>query len=383
MRVTLADVFDRLVAEGLAPAEAADRARAALGGAVDATPSWLARVIAGFGAWIATGCLIGFLVITKIVNDETSAIIVGAVFVAGAVYLRRAAKPEEDFKRQLALAASLAGQVLVIVGVAATTESATAAGLVALAMSVILIPLAPDQAHRFMSALIGSIAAIAAVADVKLAWTIGPVGPWGDVVVRGSDLVVLVIIAVTAYVWRLELRERSRELAEMLEPVGYGTLTALFGVLLFSAMFAALDDLVRASRSAKVNAWHLGPATTLGLTATLIALELCIFAEQRVKPRREAVVVAIVATLVLGVLTLSTPGVIAAVTVLTLGFDRRNRILIGLAVVFLVKFSSVYYYSLRMTLLEKSIVLVASGLLLLAARAYAKLRFEPRAGDAA
>jgi hypothetical protein len=36
-----------------------------------------------------------------------------------------------------------------------------------------------------------------------------------------------------------------------------------------------------------------------------------------------------------------------------------------------------------MRLLEKSIVLVASGLLLLAARAYAKLRFEPRAGDAA
>jgi uncharacterized membrane protein len=382
MRLTLADVFDRLLAEGLAPAETADRARAALQDAVDATPSWLARVLAGFGAWIATGCLIGFLIITKIVNDDTSAIIVGAVFVAGAVYLRRTAKPDEDFKRQLALAASLAGQVLMIVGVAATTESATAAGLVALAMSVVLIPLVPDQAHRFMSALIGSIAAMAAVADLKLAWTIGAIGPWGDVVARGSDLAALVIIAVAAYVWRFELRERSRELAEVLEPVGYGTLTALFGVLLFSTIFALADDLVRGSRSTKVNAWHLGAATTLGITAALIALELRIFAEQRLKPRREAVVVAIAATLVLSALTLSTPGVMAAVTVLTLGFDRRNRILIGLAVVFLVKFSSAYYYSLRMTLLEKSTVLVASGLLLLAARAYAELRFTPREADA-
>jgi hypothetical protein len=164
MRLTLADVFDRLVAEGLAPPEAADRARAALEDAVDTTPPWFARVIAGFGAWIATGCLIGFLVITKIVNDETSAMIVGAVLVAGAAYLRRTAEAEQDFKRQLALAASLAGQVLVIAGVVAETKSATAAGLVALAMSVVLIPLVPDQAHRFMSGLIGSIAAIAAVA---------------------------------------------------------------------------------------------------------------------------------------------------------------------------------------------------------------------------
>jgi uncharacterized membrane protein len=382
MRLTLADVFDRLVAEGLAPAEAAERARVAPQGAVDATPSWLARVLAGFGAWVATGCLIGFLIITKIVNDDTSAIIVGAVFVAGAVYLRRAAKPDEDFKRQLALAASLAGQVLMIVGVAATTESATAAGLVALAMSVVLIPLVPDQAHRFMSALIGSIAAMAAVADLKLAWTIEAIGPWGDVVVRGSDLAALVITAVTAYVWRFDLRDRSRELAEMLEPVGYGTLTALFGVLLFSTIFALADDLVRGSRSTKVNAWHLGAATTLSITAALIALELRIFAEQRVKPRREALVAAIGATLVLSALTLSTPGVMAAVTVLALGFDRRNRILIGLAVVFLVKFSSAYYYSLRMTLLEKAIVLVVSGLLLLAARAYAELRFKPREADA-
>jgi hypothetical protein len=201
-------------------------------------------------------------------------------------------------------------------------------------------------------------------------------------VVRGSDLAALVIVAVTAYIWRFELRERSRELAEMLEPVGYGTLTALFGVLLFSTIFALADDLVRGSRSTKVNAWHLGAATTLSITAALIALELRIFAEQRVKPRREALVAAIGATLVLSALTLSTPGVMAAVTVLALGFDRRNRILIGLAVVFLVKFSSAYYYSLRMTLLEKAIVLVVSGLLLLAARAYAELRFKPREADA-
>jgi uncharacterized membrane protein len=92
--------------------------------------------------------------------------------------------------------------------------------------------------------------------------------------------------------------------------------------------------------------------------------------------------VAVGATVLLGLLTLSTPGLIAAVAVLTLGFDRRNRILIGIAAVFLVKFASVYYYSLRMTLLAKSVVLVASGVLLLAARAYVYLRYKPSEADA-
>ena len=49
-------------------------------------------------------------------------------------------------------------------------------------------------------------------------------------------------------------------------------------------------------------------------------------------------------------------------------FDRRNRVLLGLAIVFLLVFGSMYYYSLHLTLLEKSAVLAGSGALLLAIR---------------
>jgi hypothetical protein len=376
MRLTIADVLNAIVAEGLAPPESIGRARVALEGAVDTSPPWFARAIAGFGAWIATGCLLGFLVVTKIVDGEMSAIIVGAIFVAASVVLRRSAEADEEFKRQLAFAGSLAGQVLVIVGVLGEWRSAALAGLVALAVSVVLIPLVPDQAHRFMSGLISSIAALAAVADLRLAWALGDVGPLGTISVRGTDLAALAIAALIAYVWRGKILERTRKVAEMLEPVGYGMIVGLFAVLLFSSLFAVADDLVRGSRSSRVNAWHLGPLTTAGITAALITLEMQIFLEQRVRSQREAVVVAVTGTVLLGLLTLSTPGLIAAVATLTLGFDRRNRILMWLATVFLVKFASVYYYSLRMTLLEKSIVLAASGLLLLAGRAYLEFRYK-------
>ena len=382
MRLTIADIFNQLLAEGLAPPDSIEKARAALAGAVDTSPPWFARVIAGFGAWFATGCLIGFLVVTKIVDEEMSAIGGGAILVAAAVYLRRNADAEEEFKRQLAFAGSLAGQVLVVVGVVGETRSGALAGLVALVMSVVLIPLVPDQAHRFMSGLIGSIAAVAAMADLHLAWAVGDVGPLGRLVVRGSDLAALAIVAVAAFIWRIGIRGRSRDVAEMLDPVGYGTIAGMFAVLLFSSIFAIADDLVRGPQSTRVNAWHLGPLTTVGIAAVLIALELAIVSEQRVKPRVEAMVGMVGGTALLGLLTLSTPGIMAAISVLVLGFDRRNRILIGLAIVFLVKFASIYYYSLHMTLLEKSIVLVASGLLLVAARAYVEFRYRPSEADA-
>jgi Domain of unknown function (DUF4401) len=381
MRLTIADVLNQVVAEGLAPPESVEQARTALEGADDPSPPWFARVFAGLGAWIATGALIGFLVAVEIVDNETSAIVVGAILVTGAVYLRRAANAEAEFMRQLAFAASLAGQVLMVFGVSNATNSATMAALVALVLSAVLIALVPDQAHRFMSGLIGSIAALATMADLRLEWTVGDFGPFGRFVASGTDLAALAIVVLTAYVWRIGIRERPRELAETLEPVGYGTIVALLGVLLFSSIFAAADQLVRGPAS-RVNEWHLGPLTTVGMTAALIALELAIFAEQRARATVDAVVVAVAGTVLVGLLTLSTPGIMAAVTVLTLGFDRRNRILIGLAIVFLVKFASVYYYSLRMTLLEKAVVLVVSGLVLLAARVYIELRYDPGEAEA-
>jgi Domain of unknown function (DUF4401) len=376
MRLTVAEVLDQLVAEGLAPPESIDRARAAFRNAAGSSPPWYARVIAGVGAWIATGFLIGFLAVTKIVNDEVGAMIVGAILIGAAVILRRGADPEEEFKRQLALALSLAGQVLVIVGVVAKTDSAALAGLIALVASIILVPLVSDPAHRFMSALIGSIAAVAAMADLRLVWTLGAIGRW-DLVVRGSDLAVIAIVAVCAYVWRGNVRARQRELAEMLEPVGYGTVAAVFAVLLFSSVFAIADDLMRGPQSTRVNAWHLGPATTAGITIALMALTAKVFTELRTHPAITAAT-----PILLGVLTLWTPGIIAAVALLALGFDRRNRTLIALAAAFLVEFTAAYYYTLRMTLLEKAGILVASGLFLLAVRTYLELRYKPQGSGA-
>ncbi len=76
---------------------------------------------------------------------------------------------------------------------------------------------------------------------------------------------------------------------------------------------------------------------------------------------------AIAAVVAVGALTLSAPAVSGALLFVVLGFDRRRTGLVALAAVFLIGFLGLYYYSLSLTLLQKSIVLAASGAVCLAA----------------
>ena len=62
------------------------------------------------------------------------------------------------------------------------------------------------------------------------------------------------------------------------------------------------------------------------------------------------------------------PGIIAAIIVLLLGYRRGNNVLIGLAIVFLSVFFIAYYYHLNISLLMKSITLMSAGVGLLVLR---------------
>ena len=73
----------------------------------------------------------------------------------------------------------------------------------------------------------------------------------------------------------------------------------------------------------------------------------------------------------LGLLTVPsvlTPGIMAGVLLILLGFRNRNRVLSSLAVAFLAGFVIYFYYDLQTTLLVKSLILMVSGLLLLVSR---------------
>jgi uncharacterized membrane protein len=81
-------------------------------------------------------------------------------------------------------------------------------------------------------------------------------------------------------------------------------------------------------------------------------------------------------TLLVSLPALLTPGILAAVIMLVLAFQRNNRLLLGLGAAGLVVFLIAFYYHLEVTLLVKSLMLLGTGLLLLGLRAI--MLQEPR-----
>lgn len=82
--------------------------------------------------------------------------------------------------------------------------------------------------------------------------------------------------------------------------------------------------------------------------------------------RKPPLIWAVVATLLLG--AVSTPGVLAGIGLLVLGYGRPDRLLLGLGALFFPAFIGIYYYNLDTPLVAKSWILAASGAVLLLAR---------------
>jgi hypothetical protein len=212
----------------------------------------------------------------------------------------------------------------------------------------------PDAVHRFLSTL--SVVAAASYLGFQ-----AHVLSWVTFAVTGTLLAT----------WLLERRILSERVAAAAKPVGYGLAVGLFGVLLLS--FGWQEELLgwlheALSRDADARDAPLGVAATLCFAFALAGLSFWIIRTREPKRSPLAFGVAALAIAVLAGVTRTAPGVMAAMLTLALAFDRRERPLMALSIIFLLFFGSAFYYALSATLLQKAGVLVGSGLLLLALR---------------
>ncbi|MBI3926775.1 MAG: DUF4401 domain-containing protein [Armatimonadetes bacterium] len=335
-RPRLEEIFERLVAEGLANADQRPGLAAAVERSTDAATPWFVRALVGLGAWVAAILLLVFMALLEILNEHTY-LLIGPVLCGGAVLLRGSrsqAARINDFLEQLYLALCLAGQGVTVYGLYELLDNEFSAALGTLVLEVALVVLYTGAFGRFLSVNFAWIALAVVVGDA-------PEPLAADLPV---DLTVTLAALALAWVWWQQPRLLAGPAANLVTPIGYGTATFLLGLLLISISFDSPAG------------W---PATAV---LTIVVALLSWRIQGKVSPLTAAI-------LLLGAITWTTPGLMAAVLVMTLGFYRRDPPLLGLALAFLVVFTSAYYYHLDMTLLRKSGVLAASGLLLLLVRA--------------
>jgi len=336
---SVAEVLVALVAEGRMPAEQVDRAAELLSGLEEPSP-WYVKVLIGAGAWLATAMLLLFFFATKIVSSEQAAAGVGVFLTIGAVLLRWWVHSE--FPRQMLLALSLTGQVLLVGGVYGMADGDVAVAT-AVVLELVLILAFPDVAHRFISVLL-------AVLALRLLIYVGHMSPAVHVLAVGLALVV-------TWLGLAYQSCRRGPLRPLCAPVLYGCVVALIGVLAPSALDRALF---------RVDLYPTPAISTVAFGLMLLGVVLVMLRRNGVAAGRSATVLGGLAAFVAA--ALQAPGVVLAVLLMLIGFERGDRVLQGLAVLALAVFLSAYYYALDLSLLTKSISLAAGGLVLLGLR---------------
>ncbi|HEX5748762.1 MAG TPA: DUF4401 domain-containing protein [Archangium sp.] len=339
------------------PTSLHEPARAALTSSTEATASmpWFVRILTGFGAWLASWFLIAFIAMGVLgAGEEVGAIVLGLILTGGAVFVRHAGS--NVFLTQLALSTGLAGQGLFIGGVGAASDEKGAA-LATVAIQAVLLFIYPDLIQRFLSTFFGSLA---------LLYLLRITAP---AVLADVTLVGITVLAHLLFLKQARLQ--SGRWSALVTPAAFGLVTTLLSSLVMRSWFHELYRELFRKGAVELPAGVL----TLGLAVVTLYSAWRVLEETDSEPGGPAGVTAFASLALTALLTLHTPGVIAALGVLLLGFHRRNVVLLGMAVVFILVFGVGYYYDLQFSLLAKSLALLGSGLVLLGLRLFILRRF--------
>jgi len=327
---------------------------------------WYVRTMLGIAGFIGALFLVGFVStgFAFIVQSPGANLVVGTGVCAAAILVYRV-RPQGDFINQFAFAVSLTGQGLIGFGIGHLLPSplwlpVTLFGLVEAALFL----LTGNFLHRVWTAW---------AAAVAFAFALDTSGFF--------YYTQAVVFAVFVWVWLNELRFAGRR-AQM-RALGYGLVLCVcyeLAVRTSAHMLLGAQGLF-AERYAPIGGAYaiwIGPAL-IGLIAIWLIASLL---------RREAVALsspagraALGGGLLVGLISLKAPGIGVTLGILLLGYANGNRVLAGLGILGLLTYWSYYYYSLQLTLLQKSALLVCAGAALIVARMLMQRRFPVEGGQ--
>lgn len=307
---------------------------------------WFIKVLLALTGWVAAVFILMFLAVGfefLIDKSAAAAIVLGMAMMAAAYALLRL--PGNDFVEHLALAVSLAGQLLVAWGLGSMLDGPNAGFWWSLVtLQAVLAAVMPNFVHRVFSSFCATLA-------LSLAMT----GSGAPFVAGALTLLALV------WLWLHEFRYPRR--LRQVQALGYGLALGLVAIQYFNRFERPLLG------------WRAGPELwtqpwmgELIFAVALLYLLWHLF-RQAERPVSRAIEIGVYGGAGLLVLaSLQAYGLTQGAVLLVLGFAIGNRLLTGLGVVSLLFSISSYYYLLEVTLLTKALTLLVLGMLLLAGR---------------
>lgn len=307
---------------------------------------WFVRVLQAFSGWLAALFLLGFIAmgVVFVVESPAASLGLGLAMIGAAYGLFR--KARSDVLEHLALAVSLAGQLLIAwAAVEFWGESATSFwSLVAWSLFGLQSGLAlvmPSLLHRTFSAFAASLALYMALAMSAMA-----------LVASGLVLLVLTLLWLNEFRWPGRIR--------IVQAWGYGLLLGLLvmqGLAHSQLSFVFWFDDHSVSSLAWFAPW---------LNAMLVALSLALLLYNVMQYNLHWALY--LSPFALLLISFYAPGVGQGLVVVLLGFAMGHRLVMGLGVFSLLMGIGGYYYWLDATLLIKALTLLIIGGVLLTLR---------------
>ena len=352
---TVSDVLTRLVDEGYIDSVPENPPF----NTDDNTPIYI-KGLQGFGGWVASlffFLFIGFCLFSTLLASSSETTIGTMLIVLGLLStIAMAIDSRRDdvgaFFSQVRLAIHIVGHPMLLSGIIIlfklyNYDSLVIPSLIFIAMQLVFIPTFRDATYRFL-ATIGIVIAL----NVIL-YEIGIIGSL-------SVLIALLALDVVI-VWSGVLPAKIEiDYRELILPVGYGVVFGLFGTIAHElSSNPSITDIGEA-------ALHKPFITSLMLLVITIWYEVRLLADYDRPPTHRSTIVLVGLTVIVALPTLTTPGILASILLILLGYRRKHNLLLILAYLFMAGFISYFYYSLQTTLLIKSFILMGTGILFLA-----------------
>lgn len=319
----------------------------------DNTPLYL-KILSAIGAFLATIFLCGFLSVIKIIDwtNHTNMLIVGIgciclAVVAGRNHDKNSSSVAQTFLLQSSVCLMGLGKILFILGFSYFFKNSHfdewAISYSAIFITMITYYIYPNSIDRFLSSL---FVLISVLVNLDLEYLIKDV-PINDSYFLAFQIILAGFLFTYAKVRRIYT------------PLAYALVFSIFSTI-------ALETYI--NHQLNLQALKLANLT---LTLSLIYLIIWVTADIQ-KIKSEPVIIAIFGAIFLGIA--SDPGVIFSICILILGYAKHDKVLLTLGVLAMILSLIFYYYSLNLTLLSKSLVLIGSGLILLVGRYYLHFR---------
>lgn len=307
---------------------------------------WYVRVLQGFAGWVAALFLIGFLGLGVVgLFEYNAALMLLGVIINISTYVFFKNKSDSDFFEQLVLAFSLTGQFLFAFGLFAVFDFRSRHWIFVIGLyQLVLMWLVNHYLHRFLSTCFAVLA---------LFWSF-------DVLIY-SGLGSAIVAALFVWIWLNKTAWHSVQ--DFYEPIGYALALSLLFLNVQSQLWLSPFWFQSGQLS-----WLMQNANWISAvlnSAVLLYFIYRVTREQRIGLASTTGRLIILAAVMMLFSAMPIIGLSSALLVLLVGFARQNKVLMILGGLALLGFVCWYYYSLQITLLHKSMILMAIGVVLL------------------